>query len=170
LIIDDDNLKIKHDSIALREKRSSWRYENQKIFITFRKLEHWLVSDWEHKRRWMNLPDLPFEPVRSGLFYSLRLGGTWVAADWWIQYFELDETVTALRLDHLQSDLNHHVLPLLPEGTSKFDVIPIKNANPDKSSRSKIKKFSSYDLNTIQNNNPKWSEWQARIEHNYTSC
>ena len=170
LLIDDDRLKIKHDSIKLREQTSDWRYDHQKIFITFRRLEHWLISDWEHKRRWMNLPNLPFEPVRSGLFYSLRLGGTWVAADWWIQYFDLDESVTALRLEHLEADLNKHILPLLPKNSSKFKSIPIKNANPDKLSGLKKQKFSAYDLNIIQQNNPKWSEWQAKLENNNKSC
>ena len=131
LTIDDDQLKAKHDSIKLREQTSDWKYNHQKKFITFRKLEHWLISDWEHKRRWLNQPDLPFGPVRSGLFYSLRLGGTWVAADWWIQYFDLDDSVTALRLEHLEADLNKHILPLLPNNTSKFKPIPAKNTKPN---------------------------------------
>ena len=80
----------------------------------------------------MDLPDLPLEPVRSGLFYSLRLGGVWVAADWWLRYFELGESVTALRLEHLAEDLNRHLLPLLPAATAPLlqDALPRENARP----------------------------------------
>ena len=165
LHIDNDELKIKHDSIMLREQTSAWKYDHQKVFITFRKLEHWLISDWEHKRRWLNQPDLPFSPVRSGLFYSLRLGGTWVAADWWIQYFDLDDSVTALRLDHLEADLNEHILPLLPKNTSKFTPIPAKNAKPDMPKNSIKQKLDVHDLRIIHQNNPKWSKWQEKLEH-----
>ena len=89
--VDSDATAAKHDSIALREQRSSWRAGSRRRFITARRLQAWLISDWQHKRRHMNLPDLDFTPVRSGLFYSMRLGGTWVAADWWLQYFALDQ-------------------------------------------------------------------------------
>ena len=76
----------------------------------------------------MNLPDLDFEPVRSGLFYSLRLGGTWVAADWWLQYFDVDETVTALRLEHLQEDLNR--APSSAIRHPRFNALPREMPSP----------------------------------------
>ena len=165
LLIDDDSLKIKHDSIKLREHTSSWKYNQQKLFINFRKLDQWLISDWEHKRRWLNQPDLPFGPVRSGLFYSLRLGGTWVAADWWIQYFNLDDSVTALRLEYLEADLNKYILPLLPQNTPEFKSIPARNTKPKALSGIINPKFDSHDLKIIHQNNPKWSKWQEKVEN-----
>ncbi|NQW38945.1 MAG: hypothetical protein HQ469_07095, partial [Cyanobacteria bacterium] len=126
-------------------------------------LHRWLLSDWQHKRRHMNLPDLPFEPVRSGLFYSLRLGGTWVAADWWLHYFELDERVTALRLEHLQQDLNTYLLPLLPAGTAPFTTPPRENAKPSTAGAGESPTFSSDDLARIAAVNPRWSAWQQRV-------
>ena len=60
---------------------------------------------------------LPFNPVKSGLFYSLRLGGTWVAADYWIQYFNATSCTHTIRLENLEEDSNRYVLPLLPKGT-----------------------------------------------------
>ena len=140
----DDDCIPKHDSVALRESRGPWRANARQRFITSRRLEDWLISDWEHKRRHMQLPDLDFEPVRSGLFYSLRLGGTWVAADWWLQYFELDERVTALRLEALHDDLNRLLLPLLPEGTTPFQSPPKENARPTKPAQQPA--FSSIGL------------------------
>ncbi len=161
VIVDADDASHKHDSIALRESRGSWRAGQRRRFITARRLEHWLISDWQHKRRHMNLPELPFEPVRSGLFYSLRLGGTWVAADWWLQYFEVDERITALRLEHLQEDLNRHLLPLLPAGTAPFAKPPRENAKPAVINSSPA--LTNDDRTHIAAVNPRWRAWEQRV-------
>ena len=58
-------------------------------------------------------PDLDFNPVRNGLFYSLRLGGTWVAADWWLHYFQIDHNIAAY-VNHLVDDLNAMCCPYYP--------------------------------------------------------
>lgn len=160
--VDPDHLDSKHDSVAIRESRSSWRAGNRPRFITSRRLEAWLISDWQHKRRHMNLPDLDFEPVRSGLFYSLRLGGTWVAADWWLQYFDVDETVTALRLEHLQEDLNRALLPLLPSGTPRFNALPRENAKPSSANLNQPS-LTQDDLARIAAVNPRWNRWQQTL-------
>ena len=159
--VDDDSAPLKHDSVALREARGAWRANARQRFITSRRLEDWLISDWEHKRRHMNLPDLDFEPVRSGLSYSLRLGGTWVAADWWLQYFEVDQQVTALRLETLHDDLNRLLLPLLPEGTAPFQAPPRDNARPTRPAEHPG--FSSAERQRIAAVNPRWDAWQKRV-------
>ncbi|WP_255107288.1 hypothetical protein [Synechococcus sp. RedBA-s] len=161
--IDPDDTPAKHDSVALRESRGQWRAGSRQRFITARRLAAWLVSDWEHKRRHMHLPDLPFEPVRSGLTYSLRLGGTWVAADWWLQYFAADTDTTALRLEHLADDLNRELLPLLPAGTHavRAPKLPRENAKPADSLWQQ--RFSSPDLERIRAVNPRWSAWEGRV-------
>lgn len=159
--VDDDSTPLKHDSIALRESRGAWRANARQRFITSRRLEDWLISDWEHKRRHMNLPDLDFEPVRSGLTYSLRLGGTWVAADWWLQYFELDQQVTALRLETLHDDLNRLLLPLLPEGTAPFQAPPRDNARPPRPAEHPA--FSQNERHRIAAVNPRWDAWQKQV-------
>ena len=159
--VDDDSTFLKHDSVALRESRGLWRANARQRFITSRRLEDWLISDWEHKRRHMQLPDLDFEPVRSGLFYSLRLGGTWVAADWWLQYFELDERVTALRLEALHDDLNRLLLPLLPEGTTPFEAPPRENTRPAQANE--MPSFSSAERQRIAAVNPRWDAWQKKV-------
>jgi hypothetical protein len=159
--VDDDSTSLKHDSVALRESRGTWRAHSRQRFITSRRLEDWLISDWEHKRRHMHLPDLDFEPVRSGLFYSLRLGGTWVAADWWLQYFELDEQVTALRLEALHDDLNRLLLPLLPDGTTPFQSPPRENARPTQAAEHCA--FSPAELHRVAAVNPRWDAWQKQV-------
>jgi len=161
--VDADNTSAKHDSIAVRRQRGDWQPGTRQRFITARRLEAWLISDWQHKRRHMNLPDLDFEPVRSGLFYSLRLGGTWVAADWWLQYFDVDHSVTALRLEHLCADLNQHLLPLLPAGTPAFTTAPQENSKPI--ADASAPQFTAADRLRIQAVNPRWSAWEQQLYH-----
>lgn len=162
--VDDDATSMKHDSIALRESRGAWRAGDRRRFITARRLESWLLSDWQHKRCHMNLPDLDFEPVRSGLFYSLRLGGVWVAADWWLHYFEIDERVTPLRLECLHADLQCHLWPLLPEGTPAFRALPHENARaPVPRTQSDLPVFSAADRARIQAVNPCWHAWEQQL-------
>lgn len=159
-VVVDPYEPLMHDSVELRERRGLWRAGNRRRFITARRLEQWLVSDWEHKRRRMNCPHLDFAPVRSGLFYSFRLGGTWVAADWWLQYFQVDEHVTALRLEHLQHDLNQHLLPVLPRGTVPFDHLPQANRKTDATAEPV---FTEHDQARIAAVNPRWSAWQSQL-------
>ena len=159
--IDSDATSAKHDSIAVREAKSGWQVGNRRCFITARRLEAWLISDWQHKQRQMSLPDLDFSPVRSGLFYSLRLGGTWVAADWWLHYFALDQQMNALRLEALHDDLNRLLLPLLPEGTAPFESPPRENVRPANQNDKPI--FSPADLKRIAAANPRWNAWQQQV-------
>jgi hypothetical protein len=161
LRVDPDHTPRKHDSIRLRESRGLWRAGKRVRFITARRLSDWLISDWQHKRRHMNLPDLPFEPVRSGLSYSLRLGGTWVAADWWLQYFEVDEQTRSLRLEHLEHDLNRELLPLLPVGTPPIPTPPRHNADPQRLQHGPC--FSAEDLERMHAVNPRWQAWERRV-------
>ena len=160
--VDPNEPPQKHDSVALRESRGNWQAGDRRHFITARRLVHWLISDWLHKRRQMSLPTLDFEPVRSGLYYLLRLGGTWVASDWWLQYFEVDERVNALRLAHLQDDLNQHLLRLLPQGISPFPTPPRDNRKPS-AMASDEPRFTDSDRRRIAAVNPRWSQWQQRV-------
>ena len=160
--VDADETTLKHDSVELRESRGSWRAGSRRRFITCRRLEQWLISDWEHKRRHMNLPDLDFAPVRSGLFYSLRLGGTWVAADWWLHYFELNEDIVSLRLEFLHDDLNRLMLPMLPAGTPRFKALSRENAKPMEQLMPEPA-FSTDDLSRISAANPRWDRWQTSL-------
>ena len=161
--IDDDDTPRKHDSVALRESRGDWEAGTRRRFITARRLEDWLISDWQHKRHRMGLPDLDPAPVRCGLFYSLRLGGVWVAADWWLRYFELDADVTALRLEHLHDDLNRHLLPLLPDGSAPFSQPPRDNPRVAEAGSDGRPVFSEADRQRIRSANPCWHAWQQRV-------
>lgn len=160
-VVVDPYEPLMHDSVELRESRSPWRSGNRRRFITARRLDQWLISDWEHKRRRMGCPLLDFEPVRSGLFYSLRLGGTWVAADWWLQYFQVDDRVTALRLEHLEQDLNQHLLPVLPQHTPPFRDLPRANRKLNAVATQPL--FTELDQERIASVNPRWAAWQQQL-------
>lgn len=159
--VDVDGSSAKHDSITMREARGSLRAGTRHRFITARRLPSWLLSDWNHKRRHMGLHDLPFEPVRCGLFYSLRLGGIWVAADWWLEYFDLSDAVQALRLEHLAEDINRHLLPLLPAGHAPLPAPPLENANSGITTGSEW--FQSTDLQRLYEVNPRWQRWEQQV-------
>ena len=107
--------------------------------------------------------NVPFEPVKSGLFYSLRLGGTWVAADYWIHYFNARSCTHTVRLENIEEDSNRYVLPLLPKGTEKLQF-PRQNANQYSHRIEDF--FSKNDLTRIYNNNPAWTTWEEEIYGN----
>jgi len=158
IFIDDDETDSKHDSWSIRLKQSSLNIDRKKAFITIRKLPAWLISDWHHKTISMGL-ELPFEPVQSGLFYSLRLGGTWVAADYWLNYFEIENCDAIIRLEYLEEDANHLIQPLLPAGTPKLNFA---HHNAKQYPRKLGHFFSNRDLARIYTNNPLWSHWEQK--------
>ena len=156
--VDSDEIDAKHESIEHRLKGVSIE-TGKKTIITSRRLAFWLLSDWHHKTKKMGLK-LPFNPVKSGLFYSLRLGGIWVSADYWIKYFNATSCTYTVRLEHLQEDSNRYVLPLLPKGTKPLKF-PFSNTN--KYSHNIEDFFGKRDLIRIHENNPAWSAWEEKI-------
>ena len=159
--VDPDDEDAKHESISSRLGQIKPNPTSTTI-ITSRRLASWLLSDWHHKTVKMGL-SLPFNPVKSGLFYSLRLGGTWVAADYWVHYFNAKSCTHTVRLEHLEEDSNKYVLPLLPNGTKSLSF-PLSNTNQYSQ---KIEDFfSDRDLKRIYDNNPAWTGWEEKIYGN----
>lgn len=159
IAVDCDNEDTKHDSFDMRINQTGLDITSKKIFITLRQLPSWLISDWHHKTNIMGLR-IPFEPVRSGLFYSLRLGGTWVAADYWLHYFSIDRCDSIIRLEYIEEDANRLVHPLLPQG-SPYLRFPRYNTNsysPDIGTF-----FHHKDLTRIYTNNPLWHDCEKKV-------
>ena len=163
ITIDPDDVDAKHESIETRLKGID-SLPGRKSIITTRRLPGWLLSDWHHKTTKMGL-NIPFAPVKSGLFYSLRLGGTWVAADYWIRYFKANKCDRVVRLEHIEADSNQLVWPLLPKGTPKLQF-PYRNTNSY--ARNIEKFFSAGDLKRIHANNPAWSAWEQTVYGNHS--
>jgi len=159
--VDPDHEDAKHESVENRLNSLRIAKKTQTI-ITTRRLANWLLSDWHHKTIKMGL-QLPFSPVKSGLFYSLRLGGTWVAADYWIHYFDATSCDRVVRLENIEEDANNMVLPLLPKGTKKLKF-PRKNTNNYMKQLETF--FNHKDLKRIYANNPCWSHWESAVYGN----
>jgi hypothetical protein len=159
LTIDKDATDSKHDSLEMRMKSKGIDIFDKKVFITSRRLPQWLLSDWHHKNIIMGL-DLPFEPVKSGLFYSLRLGGTWVAADYWLNYFQVSQCHGAIRLEELEADANRIVHSLLPSGTPR---LTFSYMNDIEYSSHLGDFFNSSDVRRIYSNNPYWLNWEHQV-------
>ena len=154
VVADDQSLDIKHESIEARIPDWEPEQNSKPIYITLRRLPQWLLSDWHHKKLKMGL-DIPFEPARSGLFYSLRLGGVWVAADYWMRYFHIEHCTGVIRLEHLEDDVQAKIAPLLPRDTPPLRF-PKDNVNHY--SRQLSAFFSPSDLKRIYENNPIWQQ------------
>ncbi len=161
VVVDPDDTLAKHDSVAQREGRGDWRAGDRVRLITARRLGDWLISDFHHKRRMPALADLPFDGVRVGRIWSLRLGGVWVAADWWLEHMVIDEVTQALRLEHLADDLERHLRPVLPAGTRPFGPLPRENADPDP--RDPRFTLRPEDMARIHAANPRWSAWERQV-------
>ena len=164
IVVDADEKDEKHQSIEARLETSNSTTNKARI-ITSRRLASWLISDWHHKTKKMGLK-LPFEPVKSGLFYSLRLGGTWVTADYWIHYFQANTCTNTIRIEYIEEDSNRIILPLLPQGTEKL-IFPKKNENNYKKNLENF--FGKKDLKRIHVNNPAWTSWEQNIYGNTSS-
>ena len=162
LHVDEKNSKTKHDSLERREQ-TGWVSGQRKPVITIRRLEDWLISDWMHKKTWMGLEDLPLEPVQSGLFYSLRLGGTWVAADWWIQYFQIDDSFTFLRLEYLEEDINKKLIHYIADGAKPIKIRKQDNKNQNRDNLNETHKINARQLEQIKLANPKWASIEATL-------
>lgn len=162
IVVDSDDTQRKHDSVAAREAREDWQCGNRKLFITARRLSGWLVSHWSHQCR-ANKLSLPFEPVRNGLFYSIRLGGKWTEADWWLRYFEIDKReITSLRFDSLLFDVNYHLLPHVGGAEPiRLESLPYHNVDPQNVARNNF--LRDQDLKKIAIANPLWAAWERSV-------
>lgn len=158
IVADDQSLDSKHESIEARLPDWEFDVQSKPIFITLRRLPQWLLSDWHHKRLKMGL-EIPFEPVKSGLFYSLRLGGVWVAADYWMRYFRIERCSDVIRLEHLEEDVHQKIARLLPSSTPPL-CFPKDNVN--RYSRDLTEYFSSGDLGRIYASNPIWQQQEQQ--------
>lgn len=113
-VVDDDGLRDKHDNLASREVRTGLAHLPDRVAMTFRPLEGWLLSNW----KWATKHGLhvPKERYLEGEFFSMRTG-QWCPADWWLEYFEVDRVTDWIRMDRLESDLNallRQVEPSMP--------------------------------------------------------
>lgn len=101
--IDDDSLRAKHDNLAIRSMRLGLDPRATRMAMNFRPLDDWMLSNW----KWARAQGLNVDRSRyqNGEFFSLRLG-KWCRADWWLDYFDLTDSIQLIRLTHLEEDLS----------------------------------------------------------------
>ena len=162
LHVDDNNSKTKHDSLERREE-TGWVSGQRKPFITFRRLEDWLISDWMHKKTWMGARRFTIRTCSIRTVLLLRLGGTWVAADWWIQYFQIDDSFTFLRLEYLEEDINKKLIHYVAGSTKSIKINKKDNKNQNREQLSGEEKIHADCLNQIKLTNPKWASIEAKL-------
>lgn len=165
LKIDDDSQDKKHDSEEERKNRNNqWEIGKRIKIINMRKLSTWLISDWKHKRKHMKLSKLPFEPVMSGLFYSMRLGGVWVTADYWLKHFGVDKETKIIRLEYLENDFKEHIYPLTNPNDNTIVFRGRDNSITLNEQEKDIYSLTGrVDLERIYLNNPYWAQLENKM-------
>ena len=132
-------------------------------FVTnFRRLPHWLLSNYHHKLQRMGL-DLDSAPMRGGMFWRDR-AKQWLPADWWINRFGIDERWTFFRVEHLKSDFLSCLKDSEPIGTiARLRVRLVNARNRSVYSRSLDSWFDSSDLDSIYRANPRWASLERQL-------
>ena len=134
----------------------------KQLVTNFRRLPHWLLSNYHHKLQHMGL-DLDSALMREGLFWRHR-AKQWLPADWWISRFGIDERWMFLRVEYLKSDFLSCLKDAESIGRiSRLRVRLVNARNRSSYSRSLDSWFTSVDLEAIYSANPLWASLERQI-------
>ncbi len=101
LLIDPDDQRAKHDNRRIRDLQGAVSLPTACTAMNLRPLPEWLLSNYKFARR-AGL-EVPFERYLGGEYFSRRVGD-WCPADWWLDYFAVDEGTRFFRTDRLEAD------------------------------------------------------------------
>lgn len=152
LQIDPCDKRLKHDNLATRFQRLGLTKETEFILMNFRPLSDWLMSNYQ----WAQSAGLkvPIERYLEGEFFSLRMG-RWCPADWWLDYFEMDQVTHLFWNETLENDwrafLNEATGLLIPSDLK----LGRKNASHETPERAWFSEH--FRENVAVECNPKWS-------------
>lgn len=159
---DSQSSASKHLPARDRSETAAFLDESRVNVMNIRRLPLWLISNFQHKCRFMGL-DLPFEPVREGLFYRHR-EGKWLSADWWLQRFAVAEDWEFLRVDHLKGDFLRLLRRHQPIGLGARVAITFSEArNRNRYPRDLEARFTAEDLVAVYGRNPQWAGIEQRV-------
>ena len=128
----------------------------------FRRLPHWLLSNYHHKLQRMKL-ELDSAPMRDGLFWRER-AQQWLPADWWIERFGIDEHWIFLRVEDLKSDFLSCLSFHEPIGRiARWRVRLVNGRNRASYSRSIESWFTPSDLEKVYSANPRWTSFERQL-------
>lgn len=101
ILIDPDDVRDKHDNLAIRSIRNGQSMDNKVIAMNFRSLPEWLSSNYAFARK--TGLHVPKDRYLKGEFFSLRVGA-WCPADWWLSYFNVHQVTHFLSCNQLERD------------------------------------------------------------------
>jgi hypothetical protein len=162
--IDDDGEAAKHDNILLRSARKDGAAfkgllagSRPAVAMNFKRLPNWLESNYRFARS-VGLEVSP-ERYLAGEFLSIRMG-RYCPADWWLDYFAVENVTDFLRCDRLETDWPEffaRVTGIAPPH------IPFQRMNAKGESIAFPPDWHKADWADAYRRNPRWSGMEARI-------
>ena len=153
---DSQSTSIKHLPPSEHPSRSDLPIDGRQLATNFRRLPHWLLSNYHHKLQHMGL-DLDPRPMRAGLFWRDR-AQRWLPADWWIDRFSINENWMFFRVEHLKRDFLACLKGSEPIGTiARWRVRFVPGLNRSSYSRTLESWFTPEDLQVLYTANPRWA-------------
>jgi hypothetical protein len=163
ITIDSDADPAKHDNLLTRAVRNPDEFKPliegrlTPTCITFKRLPSWLNSAYLFAKH--HGFDVPEERYLGGEFFSFRVG-RWCAADWWVEYFNVDQIRCILRSDYLENDWR-----LFLKQTTGIEAPQLsfkqmnKLGNPTELSRD----WTTCDWHLAYQRNPQWTAIETKI-------
>lgn len=161
-IQDSQSSYVKHLPLNLHPNRQNISIESKQPVVNFRRLPYWLLSNYHHKIKKMSL-SLSFDPVKSGMFWRDK-ENTWLPADWWLDRFDIDDSWSFLRVEHLKADflscLNmYQPISLIPRARVNL----VKSLNKTDYVRSLDHWFDCCDFAGLYDSNPRWAALEQKL-------
>ena len=134
----------------------------QHSLLNFRRLPHWLLSNYHHKQNRMGL-QLDKAPMRNGLFWRNRMN-QWLPADWWLQRLSVDSSWSFLRVECLKNDFLKCLSKyecISPLAHIRIRLVASRNRNAY--DRSLQAWFTNHDLKQAYEANPLWASFEESV-------
>jgi hypothetical protein len=118
--------------------------------MNFRTLPDWLLSNY----KWATQSGLkvPLERYLEGEFFSLRMG-RWCPADWWLEYFEVNNVTHLLRTDFLENDWRIFIQNItgihIPENFRMSRLNQGRVMNEDRFTKERRNWINAYERNPL---------------------
>lgn len=114
--VDPHEASLKHDNLLTRMIRKPGFEVGRVRAMNFKRLSPWLQSNYRFAKAFGL--DVPQERYLEGEFFSLRTG-SWLPADWWLEYFDINSIEFLLPTDDLEGAwrafVRDHVGRAVPE-------------------------------------------------------
>ena len=159
LHIDPCDERLKHDNLATRFQRLGKTQEVKFIAMNFRPLSDWLISN----HQWAQSAGLkvPIERYLEGEFFSLRMG-RWCSADWWLDYFEMDQVTHLFWSETLESDWRAFLNEAT--GLSIPTDLKMERTNASRGAPERAGFAETFRESIATARNPKWSALEKSRE------